>query len=417
MKKVDEFYPLDINTTIGPTGTIKRLFRNKDYFAERGYDIKIIACVPIRRKVLTYDYELRELSALPEEKNSGIMRDTINAPGTISRIKSKLKTLMESNRFTSSANSHRKERGNVQRIKKYLAMKRTPDIVVFHETESCYHYYKLQNGRSVPQTATFIHADGSDDGMFRKSHPTLVGTSVHYEVLRRLEYVYQHTDRIVFISELARQRFCNAHPEYATKAVSVVNGIDDIMPSFEVTPSSPHKYRLVSTGSVCKRKGQYIVIEAMRKMDKAVLKDTHFTVIGTGPDYSELKEKVLEYGLQGNVAFLGNKPNAEVHGLLGKENIYVLMSNNEGLPISILEAMRAGLPVISTKIAGIPEEVDERNGLLIDASIEQLTSVLNRLPEYDWDKLGHNSRKRFEEEFTFGIMRKKYADLFDDMIN
>ena len=91
------------------------------------------------------------------------------------------------------------------------------------------------------------------------------------------------------------------------------------------------------------------------------------------------------------------------------------MSNNEGLPISILEAMRAGLPVISTRVSGIPEEVDERNGILVYPDVNQLVLVLNHLPEHDWDELGKNSRKRFENEFTFEIMRKKYADLFDGM--
>ena len=175
MKKVDEVYPLDINTTIGPTGTIKRLFQNRDYFSTRGYEMSILASVPISKNILTYNYELRELSALPGEKNSGIMTDTINAPGKKSRLKSKLKTLFERNRFTSAANIRRKERLNRRLIKAYLSMKRTPDIIVFHEASSCYHYYKMFNGELTPKSAMFIHADGTDDGMFCKSHPSWSG--------------------------------------------------------------------------------------------------------------------------------------------------------------------------------------------------------------------------------------------------
>ena len=415
MIKVDEVYPIDINTTIGPTGTIKRLFRNKQYFAERGYELSILACVPVKKRLLTYKYELQELVMLPEEKGSGIMADTINAPGKKNRLKSKLKTYVETNRFTSAAMLNRRARYNKKLISMYVDMKRNPDIVVFHELDGCYHYHKLNNGGSKAKTAMFIHADGTDDGMFRKSHPSLVGTPAHRKLLEKFEYAYQHTDRIVFISELARQRFCDAHPEYALKSVSVVNGIDDMKPVENVEPSSNHKYRLVSTGSVCKRKGQYLVVEAMHRMNPEVLKDTHFTIIGTGPDYSELQEQVAQYGLQEHVTLAGNKPNKDIHGLLAKENIYILMSNNEGLPISILEAMRAGLPVISTRVAGIPEEVDERNGALVYPDAGQLTELLNHLPDYDWEVLGKNSRKRFEDEFTFERMREKYANLFDGM--
>ena len=86
------------------------------------------------------------------------------------------------------------------------------------------------------------------------------------------------------------------------------------------------------------------------------------------------------------------------------------------MPISVIEAMRAGLPVISTHVDGIPEQVDDRNGILIDPDVDQLVNVLNRLPEYDWDSLGKGSRKRFEQEYTFGRMLRDYADMFDKLM-
>ena len=104
-----------------------------------------------------------------------------------------------------------------------------------------------------------------------------------------------------------------------------------------------------------------------------------------------------------------------MHAKLSAENIYCLMSNNEGLPIAILEAMRAGLPVISTRVAGIPEQVDERNGILIEPDVKQLTEVLNHLPDYDWEKLGKASRIRFEKEFRFSRMLDDYANVFDSL--
>lgn len=416
MIKVDEVYPIDINTTIGPTGTIKRLFRNRPFFVGRGYEMSILACVPIKKKILTYKYQLQELIDLPDEKRSGIIKDTINSQGKKNQVKSRLKAFVGNNRFASAANAVRRLKANRNSIKEYLKMDRHPDIVVFHELDSCFHFFELQTGKSTAKTAVFFHTDGTDDGMFRKSFPALVGTRSHRSFLNRLEYVYSHVDRVVFISELARQRFCDAHPEYALKSASVVNGIDDIIPVEPAATSTNHQYRLVSTGSVCKRKGQYLVVDAMHLMREDVLKDTFYTIIGTGPDFSELQDRVVQYGLQDHIKLVGNKPNYEIHSLLAKENIYILMSNNEGLPISILEAMRAGLPIISTRVAGIPEEVDDRNGKLIYPDVGQLVAVLNQLPNYDLQTMGKNSRKRFEEEFTFEVMRNKYADLFDEML-
>ena len=92
------------------------------------------------------------------------------------------------------------------------------------------------------------------------------------------------------------------------------------------------------------------------------------------------------------------------------------MSNNEGLPISIIEAMRAGLPVISTPVAGIPEQVEPLyNGLLVEPEAGKLAEVLNNITQYDWKQMGINSRKRFEKEFSFEQMLKSYCDMLDGL--
>ena len=415
MITVDEVYPIDINTTIGPTGTIKRLFRNRDYFRQRGYEMTIFAGHPVKKKLLKYEYQLKEVTVLPEDKNSSIMPDTINKGRATSKIKSRIKKMIQGSRALSAWNIRRVTKDNKKEIEQYLAMDRHPDMIVFHEGDSCYHYYKLTEGRPHAKTAMFIHADGSRDSMFSKTYPKLMGTKTHEEQNERFDYAVAHCDRLVFITHGAKEVFLRENPGVEPdKIITFHNGIDD-MPIVEVAPSSPYKYRLCCTGTVCERKGQYLIIEAMKQMRQEILKDMHVTIMGTGPDHSKLMAKVEEYGLQEHVFFAGNVPNKQVHEKLCAENIYILMSDNEGLPISILEAMRAGLPVISTKIAGIPEEVDDRNGVLINPDVKELTDVLNRLDQYDWDTLGKNSRRRFEEEFTFEIMRKNYADLFDNI--
>lgn len=412
MIKVDEIYPFDINSTIGPTGTIKRLFRNRDYLIERGYDMAVFAVQKAKSRLFMSKKELTEISILPENKISA-KSVSKEMSRWISLIKSRKHAFVESNYITSALAFYKASRYNAQQVKAYLKMGRTPDIVVFHELDSCYHYCRYRKNKKS-KVVVFIHADGSDTEMFLKRKPKLKGSRECKKKLADIMFVYEQCDCIVWISELAKKRFCDNHPEYAYKTIAVVNGIDDI-PKVDAVASTNHTYRLVCTGTVCERKGQYIIVEAMHRMDPDVLKNTHLTIIGTGPDYSRLVNLSSTYGLQEHITFLGNVPNSEVHELLCKENIYVLMSNNEGLPISILEAMRAGLPVISTHVAGIPEEVDDRNGILIDPEINQLTEVLNVLPTYDWKNLGKASRLRFEKEFTFDIMRCHYADMFDNL--
>lgn len=92
------------------------------------------------------------------------------------------------------------------------------------------------------------------------------------------------------------------------------------------------------------------------------------------------------------------------------------MSDNEGLPISIIEAMRAGLPIIATNVAGIPETIDD-NGFLLDLDNDALFKVLDNLDMYDWDNLGKLSRQKFEKEFLFSRMAKDYCDIMDSLFS
>lgn len=408
MIQVDEIYPSDIRRTIGPAGTIKRLFSNRDFFAGRGYDMKIFVPYVTKGGVLSNVTEMREMTELPPVSN------TVKSKGGLKDLlKARKHAFVESNRFTSAWAYHRYIRSIENLIEQYIALNRTPDIVVFHDDLSCLLYHQHRK-ETKAKLAMFIHGPGNDDNQFSQRRPVLVGTREQEKSKEVLLNAFECCDQVVWISQNGKRVFLSNHPQYTDKTTVVVNGIND-MAHVDVPASTSHKYRMVTTGTVNKRKGQYIIVEAMHKMNPNVLKDCHLSVMGIGPDYSNLLGKCEEYGLQEHITFLGNVPNAEVHQHLCSENIFVLMSRNEGLPISVIEAMRAGLPVISTRVDGIPEQVDERNGILIDPDIDQLVGVLNRLPEYDWGKLGENSRRRFEREYTFERMLNDYANMFDKL--
>ena len=412
MITVDEVFPVDIRASIGPAGTIKRLFVNRDFFKERRYEMTIFANHstgshrPYRR------YELREMTELPQNKSYA----AVAGAGMRKRVVSKIKQIIIGSKlFSYITVKYKEQKMNELLIRSYIYRNRRPDIVVLHGFSECYYYLKYRNKGDNAKVVVFLHSDGKDISMSYKTYPKLVGSGLFRKLYENYLYVINHSDRVVFISQLAEKSFFELHPDFdKAKVFTAVNGIEnkDIV---DAESQSGFKYRICTTGSVCERKGQYIIIEAMRRMNSEILKDVHLTVIGTGPDFDNLVEKTKIYGLENHVTFKGNVPNPQVHSLLCTENIYCLMSNNEGLPISIIEAMRAGLPVISTKVAGIPEQVDERNGFLLNPSIEELVALLNQLPQYDWKKLGSKSRMRFEKEFTFERMLNDYVNVFDSL--
>lgn len=391
MKKVDVIFPAYINAAIGPTGTLRRLLKNRDYLRDRGYELE----------VFTYDF-------LVTKGNN----ETVDFSKGLSR-RSKLKNWIKTNAFFSLLFILRNQRNAKRLVMLYGKLNRKPDIVVFHETDACYAY--LQHIDSVAKKVCFFHSDGKRWEMFLKSWPKLKNPFFLKYLNKRMEFVIHSLDRYVFIARIGQQNFLSENPNVDSgKTVFFHNGIDDKPVLKRERNNSAFRYHLCCTGTVCRRKGQYLIIEALHCLEPEIQEQIHLSLFGDGADLAVLQEQVAEYGLQEQVTFYGNISNESIHEKLCQEDIFVLMSNNEGLPISIIEAMRAGLPVISTYIAGIPEQVEPLyNGVLIKPNADALIEILRHISDYDWEVMGQNSRKRFEQEFSFDRMLSAYSDMLD----
>ncbi len=129
-------------------------------------------------------------------------------------------------------------------------------------------------------------------------------------------------------------------------------------------------------------------------------------LVGDGPREIEMRALAQQLCIADRVQFSGLR--SDVADRLARAQIFALMTNYEGFPISILEGMRAGLPVIASNVAGVCESVqDGRTGLVIPprdvaaatAGLEMLLSSSALRKE-----MGTAGRKRFEENFTFDKM-------------
>jgi glycosyltransferase involved in cell wall biosynthesis len=125
-------------------------------------------------------------------------------------------------------------------------------------------------------------------------------------------------------------------------------------------------------------------------------------LIGTGPLESDLRERVAQLGIEGNVRFLGMRD--DVLDLLSGLDVFVLSSRYEGLPISMLEAMAAEVACVLTRVGGIAEAVaDGREGLLVPAGDpEALARALGQalVDPALRRRLGTAARERVQREFS-----------------
>jgi glycosyltransferase involved in cell wall biosynthesis len=141
------------------------------------------------------------------------------------------------------------------------------------------------------------------------------------------------------------------------------------------------------------------------------------TLIGGGPGEPDARRRAEQLGLAGRIRFAGASHN--VAEALAGAQIFVLSTRSEAFPRSILEAMRAGLPVVASDVGGVAEAVDQgRTGLLVPPqSPDALASALERLllePSLR-ARMGEAGRAAFERNFTFARMMRETFSLYDDL--
>ncbi len=142
-------------------------------------------------------------------------------------------------------------------------------------------------------------------------------------------------------------------------------------------------------------------------------------IVGDGPDFNEINNIVLKSKIKNKVKFLGRSDN--VSNLLENSNVFILISNSEGFPRSILEAMRASLPVIATDVGGVCESVlNNENGFVIPVkSPEILCSKIKCFLDSPTliEEFSNNSRLYYETKFTFDKLYESTTKLYIEVVN
>ncbi len=293
----------------------------------------------------------------------------------------------------------------------YIATNPKPsEVAFFHTLYPCYYY--LKNRKTIQPTVLVMHTSGDTFKMFRTYYRALERSYYYRWLLKMEEYVLQNVDRISFVAETSMNEFIKTHPYIDTKKISFIyNGVAD-----ETTLNTARKkgnvMEICCVASISRRKGQYYIIEALKRFNHATFPNVHFTFVGDGNDRKDLQIDVHHAGLDKYVSFVG--VSQEVDKYLGNSDAYILPSEDEGLPMAIIEAMRANLPIVATPVGGIPEMVkDGYNGIIIQPSIESVYCFLSNLDTYNWHEMGKNARKVFEEKFTVKRMLDGYLKLLD----
>lgn len=204
--------------------------------------------------------------------------------------------------------------------------------------------------------------------------------------------------------EMARRRGVVSPSRHLT----IWNGMPDTPYRAVSDPQGP--VRILMAARFVPQKCHSLLIHALAGIEQP----WHLTLAGDGPNKTEMEQLSLHLGIRNRVTFTGDTN--QVASLLACSDIFVLSSRYESLPLSIIEAMRAGLPVVATDVGGISELVsDGVTGYLVPHSNippmrerlqELITSPENR------HRMGHLGRLRYERDFRVEVMAGAVLSLY-----
>jgi glycosyltransferase involved in cell wall biosynthesis len=393
MVKVCIIYGSWLTALIGPSKSLTRFSKNKEFFLKNEIDLNIFSF----DKFISRNFS-HEVKAKETKTNKGRLKKTFFKFSKSIFLFSKLEILLK----------YFKPGKQIVKLFKRNNSIDNYDVFVFHELYTCYYFLKSYPNLNGKKVILYHHGNGEGFTMLKLYYPLINESGFLRKLFEIEKYVLSRIDKFMFISNNSRLRFLKRFDSFKVETDFFHNGIENIE-GYSNNLKDYSKFKLVCAGTINYRKGQELIIDAIPKIRKDIIDRLHITFLGNGPDLIKLKDKVEKLGLLSVVDFRGGTNN--VREYLLSSNIFILTSRDEGLPIAIIEAMREGLPIISTNVAGIPELVEnEYNGLLIEPTVDSVVNSLNSLSEKDWQSFGNNSRLLFEEKFTLEKMMENYAN-------
>jgi glycosyltransferase involved in cell wall biosynthesis len=188
------------------------------------------------------------------------------------------------------------------------------------------------------------------DEWVNTSHSAIKRDGRVFRWIRRVERdVIPQTDGVVYVSDWARSALQSWLPEAATVRSAVIGNFVALMPA---QPSSERIADLVTIGGLDTVKNHRFLLEVLAEV-RGLGRSVSLDMFGDGPLRGELTSMSRSLGLDGLVRFRGFQPDVRSH--LPGYRAYVHASYSEALPLAIIEAMAAGLPVVVPGIAPMPE--------------------------------------------------------------
>lgn len=230
----------------------------------------------------------------------------------------------------------------------------------------------------------------------------------------RLAVLFNFIEKI--LSKLCNKVICVSDNDYQvaiekvkispSKLITVKNAILPILNNANIKVETNKKhYRLIALARFAKPKRIDLMIEALSQLPEVSL-----DIAGSGSDFKQWSEYLQAKNIN-NVHLLGEVP---AFDNFIAYNAFLLISDSEGLPISAIEAMSAGLPLILSNVGGCTELI-YNNGVLVENNVSSIINGINEVVNKS-EFFSNNSVTVFNQNFNLHNIRFKYIDAYKKMI-
>ncbi|MGB0466837.1 MAG: glycosyltransferase [Pontibacterium sp.] len=251
---------------------------------------------------------------------------------------------------------------------------------------------------------------------------TLHGSDLIFDNPPDLAAKLQEADAVICISQFNADYVKSHFPAVAEQRLIVLPlGVEPLgSPPNLASRAKKKPFRILSVGRLSTQKAQEYLVRAC-----AILRDQGLAfeclLVGEGPQRSLLEKEIKGFGLEAQIHLTGAKYHHEVLEMYQDADLFVMCSVAEGMPIVLMEAMQAGVPVLSTSISGIPELLDHGNaGILVPpADAEALADAVRGVIEGDIDiaALKQSALNHIATHFDQGTNAVRFKQLLERLAN
>lgn len=275
-----------------------------------------------------------------------------------------------------------------------------PDIIHAHFNEMGSISLRLAKRLQAPLVIT-EHSSELSSIKIKRSH------------LKSIKNAYYNASKVIAVSE-ALAKDIKRHT--GVEAI-VINNMVDIDLFVKEHHFHEGTFNIVHVGNLVKIKNQSLLLDAF-KLFHCNYPETHLFIVGDGELKDELVQKCTQLNLLNCVSFLGRLERTEIAKLFCKCSLFAFTSISETFGVACVEALAAGLPVVTTNCGGPNEFINESNGVIVSAQnagdyCRAMENIYENINNYDRNKISVEIQNRFSAQNIAQKLSALYADIID----